>query len=147
VDADPAKALSELKAILPLQPTSATADRDRLLAGIQAYELTSWVTACRTAMPDGKPGCVMVVGDFNQIYDGNEAVLVLRDTGDSMRYEALATINGVVERRSVSSLEGSLPYDETGAGMIAKMQASSPKMTSVPLNQMIVGDRSLLILP
>ena len=146
-DADSAKVLADLIAIMPLQPASATADRDRLLAGIEAYDLASWLTACRTSMPNGKPGCVMVVADFNQIYDGNEAVLVLRDAGDSMRYEALATMKGIVERRSVSSLEGYLPYDSAGAAIITQMQAGPPNMTPAPLNQMIVGDRSLLILP
>jgi hypothetical protein len=147
VDADPAKVRSELITSLPLQPATATADRDRLMADMQAYDLASWLTACRTTMPDGKPGCVMVIADFNQIYEGNEAVLVLRDAGDSMRYEALVQINGVVERRSVSSLEGYLPYDANGASLIAQMQAAAPKMTPAPLNQMIVGARSLLILP
>ena len=146
-DADPAKLLADLIAIMPLQPASATADRDRLLAGIDAYDLASWLTACRTSMPNGKPGCVMVVADFNQIYDGNEAVLVLRDAGDSMRYEALATMKGIVERRSVSALEGYLPFDANGATIITQMQAGPPNITPAPLNQLIVGDRSLLILP
>ena len=89
----------------------------------------------------------MVVADFNQKYDGNEAILVLRDVGDSMRYEAFVRINGTVERRSVSSLEGYLPYDATGAAIIMQMQAAPPQMSPTLLNQMRVGDRSLLILP
>ena len=146
-DADPQVLLAELTAILPLQPNTATADRDQLLAGIAAYELASWLTACRATLPNGQPGCAMVVADFNQKYNGNEAILVLRDVGDSMRYEAFVRINGTVERRSVSSLEGYLPYDPTGAAIIMQMQAAPPQMSPAPLNQMSVGDQKLLILP
>lgn len=146
-DADPQVLLAELTAILPFQPNTATADRDQLLADIAAYELASWLTACRATLPNGKPACAMVVADFNQKYDGNEAILVLRDVGDSMRYEAFIRINGTVERRSVSSIEGYLPYDATGTAIIMQMQAAPPQMSPAPLNQMIVGDRSLLILP
>lgn len=90
-------------------------------------------------MPDGKPGCVMVVADFTAVFPGNEAIIVLRDTGDSMRYEALVRNNGIVERRSVSTLAGDLPYDAAGAGMIAQMQAAPPIVTPAQLNQIAVG--------
>jgi Domain of unknown function (DUF4153) len=146
-EADPVKVLADLKAILPLQPTTAAADRDLLLAGMQSYDLASWLTACRTPMLDGKPGCVMVVADFSQIYTGNEAIIVLRDTGDSMRYEALVMVNGTVERSSVSPIEGYLPYDASGVAIITQLQARPPVMAPVPLNQVKAGDRGLTIFP
>ena len=64
-----------------------------------------------------------------------------------MRYEAFVQIDGTVERRTVSTINGDLPYDATGAELIAQMQAIPPKITPVPLNQISVGDRSLLIFP
>lgn len=146
-DPDPAKALADLAAVLPLQPATAIADRDRLLAGVQGYELVSWLSSCKTPLPDGKPGCVMVIADFMGFYPGNEAILVLRDAGDSTRYEALVQIGETVERRSVSALKGYLPYDETGAALIAQLQATPPILTPAPLNQISVGDRSLVIFP
>ncbi len=147
IEADPAKALSDLKAILPLQPATATADRDRLLAGLQPYDIASWLTACRTPMPDGRPGCVMVIADLNQTYGGNEAIVVLRGAGDLMQYEALVLVDGLVERRSVAPVSGYLPYDATGAEIIAQMQAAPPVTTPVPLNQIKVGERGLTIFP
>ncbi len=146
-EADPVTVLADLKAILPLQPATATTDRDLLLAGMQPYDLASWLTACRTPMADGKPGCVMVVADFSQLYSGNEAIIVLRDTGDYMRYEALVKVNGTVERRSVATLEGYLPYDATGAAIITQLQAGPPIMTPAPLSQIKAGDRGLTIFP
>ena len=147
VDADPADVLAELATVLPVQPATATADRDRLLAGLQAYDLASWLAACRTAMPDGKPGCVMVIADFSQLYPGNEAMVVLRDAGDAMRYEALVQIGTLVERRSMSTLQGYLPYDAGGAQIIAQMQAAPPVLTPVPLSQITIGGQGIMIYP
>lgn len=146
-DADPAKVLADLKAVMPLQPASATAERDQFLEGVEPYDIASWLTACRTPMADGKPGCVMVIADINQTYSGNEAMIVLRDTGDFMRYEALVRVNGALERRSVSPLSGYLPYDAAGAEIIAQMQAAPPELAPVPLNQIKVGARGLTIFP
>jgi hypothetical protein len=146
-EADPVKVLADLKAILPLQPATATADRDLLLAGLQSYDLASWLTACKTPMLDGQPGCVMVVADFNRAYIGNEAIIVLRNAGDSMQYEALVQVDGMVERRSVSTIEGYLPYDASGAAIITELQTGPPIVTPVPMNQVRAGNRGLTIFP
>lgn len=147
IDADPATALANLIAVLPLQPATATADRDRLLAGLQSYDLVSWLAACRTPMPDGKPGCVMVIADFSQLYPGPEAMVVLRDAGDAMRYEALVQVGPLVERRSLSTLQGYLPYDAGGTQIIAQMQAAPPVLSAVPLRQITVGGQGITIFP
>lgn len=146
-DANPEKMLAELIAILPLQPVSATGDRDRLLANVEGYELAGWVAACRIALPDTKPSCAMVVADFTQAYPGNEAILVLRDAGLSMQYVALVQTDSGVEQRTVSTLKGYLPYDDTGAAIISQMQAGPPNITPAPMNQMTVGARSFVIFP
>ena len=144
---DPAKMRADLIAILPLQPASATADRDRLLDNVEGYELAGWLADCRVALPDGKPGCVMVVAEFNQSFAGNEAILVMRDAGLSMQYVALVQAEGGVEQRNVSTLKGYLPYDDAGAVIISQMQAAPPNITPAPLNQMTVGDHDLVIFP
>lgn len=147
IDANPAKAMADLVAVLPLQPATATADRDRLLAGLQSYDIVSWLAACRTPLADGKPGCVMVIADFSELYPGNEAMVVLRDAGDAMRYEALVHVGTAVERRSMSALQGYLPYDAGGAKMIADMQAAPPVLSPVPLSQITVGGQGVMIYP
>ena len=147
IDAAPAKVLADLVAAMPLQPAAATSDRDRLLAGLQSYDLASWLAACRTPMLDGKPGCVMVIADFNQTYSGNEAMVVLRDAGNSMRYEALVQVGTLIERRSLTAVQGYLPYDVAGAKMIADMQAAPPVLIPVPLNQITVGGQGIMIYP
>lgn len=146
-DPDPAKTLADLVAVLPLQPATATTDRDRLLAGLQSYDIASWLGACRTPMADGKPGCVMVVADFSQTYPGPEAMVVLRDAGNAMRYEALVQVGGSVERRSLATLQGYLPYDAGGAQIIAQLQAAPPVLSPVPLSQITVGGQGIIIFP
>ena len=145
-DENPAKLLADFVSILPIQPATATADRDRILAGSQAYDLGVWLAACRTPLPDGKPGCVMAIADFNTEYAGNEAMLVLRDMGEAMTYLAFVQIDGKTEQRSISTMAGYLPYDATGATLIAQMQSAPPQMSPAPFNQMTVGDRTLFIL-
>ena len=145
-DENPVKLLADFVSILPIQPATATADRDRILAGSQAYDLGVWLAACRTPLPDGKPGCVMVIADFNTEYAGNEAMLVLRDMGEAMTYLAFVQIDGKTEQRSISTMAGYLPYDATGATLIAQMQSAPPQMSPAPFNQMTVGDRTLFIL-
>ena len=147
IDANPVEVLAELTAILPLQPVSAVADRDRLLAGQQAYDLSAWLSSCKAPMSDGKPGCVMVVADFSPLYPGNEAILVMRSPEGYSSYEAFVQINGVVERRTVSAIKGFLPYDDAVADIIAQMQAAPPMISAAPINQMTVGERSLTIFP
>ena len=147
IDADPTKVMAELTAILPLQPATATADRDRLLAGIAGYDLASWLADCRIPLADGKPGCAMVIADFTTVYPGNEAILASHSADDSMRYVALIQAEGLIEQRSVSSLKGYLPYDAAGVEIIAQMQAAAPNITPAPINQLMVGERSLVIFP
>ena len=89
----------------------------------------------------------MVVADFTTIHNGNEAMVVLRDADDVMRYEALVQIGGTVERRAVSTLSGYLPYDASGAEVIGQIQAAPPIISPAPLNQITVGARSLVIFP
>lgn len=144
--ADPAKVLASLTAILPLQPASATADRDRILANLDGNQIESWLAACQSALPDGKPGCAMVIADFTQSYPGNEAILVMRDAGLSMQYVALVQGDGGIEQRAVTTLKGFLPYDATGSEIISQMQAGPPKLTPAPLNQMNLGSRSVVII-
>lgn len=144
---DSAKVLADFKAILPLQPATATADRDKLLASSEPYEVVNWLAGCHMLMADGKPGCAMVVADFIPDTPGNEAILVVRDGNQSMQYQAFVQINGVVEIRSASTIAGYLPYDPTADAIIAQMQSAPPVVTAVPLNQIIAGGHSLVILP
>jgi hypothetical protein len=64
-----------------------------------------------------------------------------------MQYVGLVQINGTVEQHSVTALQGYLPYDATGAALIAQMQAALPAIAAAPLNQITVGDRGLVIFP
>ena len=80
--ASPDSARADLIAVLPLQPKAATARRDAFLAAASLYDLQSWAQSCKTTMPDGAPGCVMVIADFFPDQPGDEALFALYSAAD-----------------------------------------------------------------
>jgi hypothetical protein len=138
--------LADLRAILPLQPPGATATRDLLLPAIPAEEVRNWLAACRGSLPDGRPGCVMVVADLWTDMPGEEAIMLLREETGFVRYEGLGMIDGVVQRRSVWSLAGALPDLADGAAMIGALQMAPPTLSPAPLNRLGIGG-GLVLMP
>jgi len=140
---DNAGLLADLRATLPLQPPDAGAARDRLLAGFSASEHRYWLDNCSNLLPDGRPGCVMLVADFWPLLKGDEAVLITSDTGGYLVFDGLVTVDGQVQRRSVSALSGLMPTE----GVIGDVQKVMPALTAAPVNQIIIGGESLIIAP
>ena len=71
------RVLAGLVALMPLQPPTATATRDFMLAGLDGYTVNDWAMACGRGLPDGKPGCLMVVADLWPREPGEEAIVLL----------------------------------------------------------------------
>jgi hypothetical protein len=139
--------LVELRAVMPLQPATATATRDMLLAGVPAVELQSWLEACREPLPGGaRPGCVFVVADLWRDAPGEEAVVLLREMSGFVRYEGLGLTGGVLQRRSVASMAGALPDREAGVALIETLQDAPPPVEVAPLSVLGVNG-GLLLLP
>ncbi|MES2968245.1 MAG: DUF4153 domain-containing protein [Pseudomonadota bacterium] len=138
--------LADLRAVLPLQPLGATATRDVLLSAIPAEEMRNWLAACRGSLPDGRPGCVMVVADLWTDMPGEEAIMLLREEAGFVRYEGLGMIDGVVQRRSVWSMSGALPDLADGAALIGALQTAPPTLSPAPLNRLGIGG-GLVLMP
>jgi hypothetical protein len=139
--------LTDLRQIMPLQPATATATRDLLLAAIPAMELQSWLDACRNPLPGGdRPGCVFVVADLWPDEPGEEALVLLREMPGFIRYEGLGLRRGEVQRRSVAALSGKLPDLAEAEALIATLQDAPAALTPAPLN--ILGTAGgLMLLP
>jgi len=138
--------IAELRDAMPLQPPTATATRDLLLAGIPAVELQLWLEACREPLPGGDgPGCVFVVADLWRDAPGEEAVVLLREMSGFIRYEGLGLRDGEVQRRSVVSMAGALPDLEAGAALIAALQEAPPPVEVAPLGALGAGGGILLL--
>jgi len=139
--------LEALRAVMPVQPATATATRDMLLAGVSAVELQDWLEACREPLPGStRPGCVFVVADLWRDAPGEEAVVLLRELSGFVRYEGLGMKGGAVQRRSVASMEGMLPDREAGSALIAELQDAPPPVEVAPLGVLGV-DGGILLLP
>ena len=139
--------LADLRQVMPLQPATATATRDMLLAAIPAMELQSWIDACRTSLPGGaRPGCVFVVADLWPEEPGEEALVLLREASGFIRYEGLGMRAGEVQRRSVAAMSGLLPDQAEGEALIAALQDAPAPVAPAPLN-MLGAAGGLLLLP
>lgn len=139
--------LSDLRAVMPLQPPGATATRDLLLRAIPAVELQSWIDACRTPLPGGdRAGCIFVVADFWTAEPGEEALVLLREPAGFVRYEGLGMVAGEVQRRSVGALTGMLPDRAEGEALIAALQDAPAALQPAPMNLLGVAG-GLLLLP
>ncbi|MFV0515595.1 MAG: DUF4153 domain-containing protein [Jhaorihella sp.] len=56
-------AAAELARLLPVRPEGAGPDA-AALATLPAIDRDQWLRGCRHSLPGGRPGCVMVLGDF-----------------------------------------------------------------------------------
>ena len=139
--------VTTLREAMPLRPASAQATRDRLMVAIAPDEQRDWLTACLAPIADGKPGCVMVVGDFWPGQSGDEAIVLLRQADGYNRFEGLVTVDGQVQRRSVIALPG-FPLDGAQAeALLATLQSDQPQVVPAPINQVTAGAIGLIILP
>lgn len=78
---DPLAALSlreELRSLMPVRPEGA-AFPDWILQRVTQSEVEDWIAACKRVDAQGRPGCVVLVADFDQALPGEE-VMVLLDT-------------------------------------------------------------------
>ncbi len=77
---DAAALRATLTAGMPVQPGSATATRDAILGLADSSDLAYWADRCTDPLPQGGPGCVLVVADFLIGLPGEEALLILRQS-------------------------------------------------------------------
>lgn len=136
-----------LVAQMPLQPATATATRDQLLAGIGVDELAEWRAACTLPLAQGGPGCVMVIADLWPDVPGEEGLIVLRGEGGWVQLIGLADRDGFVIRPNVLALSGRLPDLTAGEALIARLQAAPPALSPAPLNQIEIGGDTVILSP
>jgi Domain of unknown function (DUF4153) len=134
---DVASLRETLQTSLPVQPALATALRDQILAAAGIGDLSTWATACALTLPQGGPGCVMVVADFIPAMAGEEALLILNSEGGYVTYIGLSVAGGSLQMLEVDSATGELENFDTGAALIADLQQALPGMQPVPRNELI----------
>ena len=147
---EPAPAMADLIAAMPLQPPGAAATRDLLLTGIAEESLQRWLSACRTPFDEGRPGCVFVVGDFLPRWPGEEGLILTRDKDGWVDLAGLALgEDGAGRFVTVGSLTGTLPQLDRAEALLKQLQDAPPALTPAPVNRIDLGgpETGLVLLP
>lgn len=137
--------IANIVALMPLQPSTATATRDILLQGASDADLEQINRGCQRKLPSGKPACVMVVADFLPASVGEEALALY--SAFEWRMESRTLIEGEVSDRPLSYDLSTKPDNAWIIELIEALQAEPKPIQPVQLNQMDVNGKNLIILP
>ncbi len=139
--------VAALQAAMPLQPATATAMRDRMFADAADYDLQSWSDACARKMPNGKPGCVMVVANLLDDFAGDEVVIYQYFDPTYGSAQGYIDAGGIMQSRSVYAGDQTSDYQSRPAEIITALQAAPPVLTSVVVQEISVGGVGLRVSP
>lgn len=146
--ADQPTLAAALAKLMPVQPASATATRDMLLAGSDSYLLENWTAICATNLDTGKPACLMVVADLMPLRPGEEAMLFLQHSTDYIEIVGVfLDDSGISQTRSAVRPDGRYVETAEAAALMRQYQTTPPPVTAVMLNQLGTGESGLFILP
>jgi hypothetical protein len=132
-----------LRAEMPLQPPGATATRDAVLASATVYDLETWRNACRTRLPDGKPGCVMVAADLLPDAPGEEVFVYLYSDQSYGWMQGFARVDGTYQVRQMTEHNPVGAFESQPARIIATLQTTPLTIRPVALNEVTVGEIGL----
>lgn len=138
---------ADLRIAMPLQPASAGAMRDAILAAADASLLNYWLQSCKTVLANAAPGCVMVIADFWPNTPGDEAMVVTSDVGGYLNYSGLVLDAGGLQQKSVISLSGQMPDQADRPATILALQTAAPKLQAVPMQMISVEQTGVFIAP
>jgi hypothetical protein len=140
---------AEVKAMLPVQPVTAGAVRDRLVDWLNDSRVMGLHDACGAPLPGGGAGCVMVIYDALPEEPGDEALLVFRSRSGEMRIEGYGTTDGGVTWFWHSlQIDGQQAWEQaSGEALIARLQAGAPELRPVTLQALVSGGSEILFVP
>jgi hypothetical protein len=92
--------IADLVALMPVQPEGNALTADMLL-DLPDYRRTQWLAGCRRAVPDGRPGCVMVWAQFLPSSGDQAIILFLDETGRVRANFALMAADRTISVREV----------------------------------------------
>ena len=140
---------ARLKALLPLRPEGRRGLRDAILRSAAPEELQSWLSACARPLADGRPGCVLIQGDFIPDQPGDEAMLFYRDTAGFLRIDAFSagTAGAGPGRPAATELTRLGIGDAAAAATLTRLLDGRFSIGPAALNALRLEERQFLILP
>lgn len=135
------QSVDDLIAVLPVSPKGA--DVTQFLNGLDPYLLDTATRACRSDMPTGGKGCVMVVADFLPSQAGDEASLFFLTEG----YLQVTPLAQTVDQPAPDwrMLNMALPTGAKAEAMIRQLQNTPPLLQPAPLWQLPLGDGQVMV--
>ena len=145
---DRAALAAKLAAVMPVQPSTATGTRDMLFAAVDDYQLLDWQRVCDSKLPDGRPGCLMVVADLLPSRPGEEAMLFLQRSPDYAEITGLYLDDrGQPVLRMAAHPDGRYIEAADAMALMRSYQDAPPPVTAAQLNQLGTDAAGLLFLP
>ena len=139
-----APALAALRASLTVLPEGREVP-DWVLDGLQQWETDSWMEACARTDDAGRPGCVLVIGEFIPAAPGEEALLFLNGGGDSVIRQGFVSSRGTEYRASAIFVA---PAVEPGAkALLAALHAGDFRIGPASVSALHIGGAEVLLLP
>ncbi|MBK0326934.1 DUF4153 domain-containing protein [Rhodobacteraceae bacterium F11138] len=81
--------VQDLQKILPVRPLG-SALPDGLLATAPSFRLQEWLDGCRRRLPDGRAGCVLILGQYSPAAAADaQGILLYREGDDNLRAKHL----------------------------------------------------------
>ncbi len=140
------KLRADLKALLPVQPATATATRDALFDLASADQIQTWISLCQ---PMGAPPavpCGLVVADFLTDSIGEEVLFLQKDAYGLLLSAYAFGPDGLVSHSvTAGSLLGYV-YSEPPADLFAQMMSAPPTLMPAPMNMIDLGG-GVIVLP
>ena len=145
---DRAALVERLRAVLPVQPATATGTRDALFDAAAGYMLQDWLQVCGAGLAPGQPGCLLVIADLLPTMPGEEGMLFLKRSDDYVEIAGLYIgDDGQLRQRGTTRPDGRYFTTSEALALMQQYQKTPPPVTAAMLNQLGTGDAGLIVLP
>lgn len=103
---------AELVELMPIRPKGQEL-QIKDLKGLQVNQLSPWLAGCRRTLPDGRPGCVMVIDEFDPATSRQGVVLYSSGDGFQSVNSKYVVLNDVdfARVKSAQTVEAERGYD------------------------------------
>jgi len=139
-----APTMGALRASLTVLPAGREVP-DWVLGDLRQWETDSWLDSCARTDEAGRPGCVLVIGDFMTNAPGEEALLFLHGGGDSVIRQGF--ISSRTDFRA-SAIFVAPSAEEPGArALFAALHSGEFSIGPASVSALHVGPAEVLLMP
>ncbi len=143
------QARADLMAKLPVRPGTpeAIALRDAIIAELDILDVRDWGEACARLLPDGRPGCALIVAPFLPAQDDGQAILLTLGYSGALQVAGFErSRSGTLNRAELSDLS---PSSSRAAPEKTLAEALDGHFTLAPaaINALTIGGRTMVFRP